>query len=355
MLKVKQNLTFSKLRHSWVIKCLLVLMVAGLSILLTLFIFSKKYTSNHKTEKLTYGITFSAKQAQNFGLESDKVLESLLDDIGFRRFRLMSYWDDIEKIRGSYDYSVLDSQIATIKKRGGMVTLAIGLRQPRWPECFIPNWASNLKIEDYRNDLDNFIMNTVNRYKNDPSVLSWQLENEFHLDVFGACPDHSRRRLIEEYGLVNSGGNSKPIILTLANNYFGFPVGDPRPDLFGVSIYSRVFESRFLKKYISYPFPSWYYSGRAGITETLTGRQSFIHELQLEPWGPKPIWDMPVDEQNKSMDDKSIEKQLSFADNTGMKPIDLWGAEWWYWRKNIKNDPSLWNAVKSHVSNNLSN
>jgi hypothetical protein len=32
-----------------------------------------------------------------------------------------------------------------------------------------------------------------------------------------------------------------------------------------------------------------------------------------------------------------------------MKKVDLWGAEWWYWRKVKMNDPSLWNAAREEV------
>ena len=335
---------------------LLILITFGVIILLglsTVFVMSKVYSRNHSSEKTQYGVTFSTRQVKKFNENPDDVLRELLDDIGFRRFRLMSYWDEIESNKGTYDYSVLDSQIQAIKQRGGEVTLAIGLRQPRWPECFLPNWAIETTPGSYRKELDSFIKNTVERYRYNPTVISWQLENEFHLDAFGNCPDHDRRRLIEEYALVKSIDNSKPVIMSLANNYFGFPVGDPRPDQFGVSVYSKVYEGKFLNRYITYPFPSWYYGGRAGITELLTGKRSILHELQLEPWGPQDIWDMTITEQDKSMSTVRMRRQLRFAKQTGMKTIDLWGAEWWYWRKYTLNDPAPWYTVKQLVAYNL--
>lgn len=319
------------------------------SSLLIIYIFGYTYSNNKRDVPNRFGVSFSSRQAEKFNLNPDDVLRALLDDAGIKRFRLMSYWADIEKERGVFDYSELDKQINEIVKRNGEITLAIGLRQPRWPECFIPAWAESLPLSDYRKELDLFIKETVNRYKDNKSVTSWQLENEFHLDVFGKCPDHSRRRLIEEYQLVKSLDTTKPIIMTLSNNYFGFPTGDPRPDQFGVSVYTKVFEGRYLNNYFTYPFPSWYYSGRSGITKFLTGKDSFIHELQLEPWGPKDIWEMSLEEQDKSMGIKRIERQLDFAEDTGMYPIDLWGSEWWYWRKYIQNDPQPWEAVKQRL------
>jgi len=319
-------------------------------ILLILFTAGQKFKHDNRNENLVFGVSFSARQVEKFGLNPDEVLNALIYDAGFKRFRLMSYWSDIEKTKGVYDFSELDRQIDTIKKANGEVTLAIGLRQPRWPECFAPSWTKNEAITEYRDDLNNFIKETMGRYKDNPTIESWQLENEFHLDVFGNCPDHSRQRLIEEYALAKSIDTEKPILLSLANNYFGFPVGKPRPDVFGVSVYSRVYESRVLKRYVTYPFPSWYYGGRAGITKILTGRNSILHELQLEPWGTKDIWEMTIKEQDESMDIKRVKKQMVFAEQIGFKTIDLWGGEWWYWRKEVLKDPSIWDAVKSHIN-----
>lgn len=315
-----------------------------------LILASYKFKFDNRNRELIYGVSFSARQAEKFGLNPNEVLEALITDAGFKRFRLMSYWSDIEKTKGKYDYSELDSQIDAVGRGGGKVSLAIGLRQPRWPECFAPSWAKDKPISQYQNDLNKFIQTTMTRYKDNPVVESWQLENEFHLDVFGNCPDHSRQRLIEEYKLAKETDSQKPILLSLANNYFGFPVGNPRPDVFGVSVYSRVYEGRFLKSYFTYPFPSWYYGGRAGITKMLTNRNSILHELQLEPWGTKDISEMTIAEQDESMDLKRVQSQLKFGEQIGFKTIDLWGGEWWYWRKVTLNDPSIWDAVKTHIN-----
>lgn len=338
-------------KYAKFIKKLLWFLLALIALsLLTIFLFYRDYKNDSQNEKIKYGVSFSARQAENFNLNPDEVLTALLDDAGFKRFRLMSYWSDIELQKGNYDFSELDNQINEVTKRGGEISLAIGLRQPRWPECFVPEWAKNMTIDEYKDSLYEFIKVTVGRYKSNPAIISWQLENEFHLNVFGKCPDHNRRRLIEEYWLVKNLDQSRPIVMTLSNNYFGFPVNDPRPDIFGVSIYSKVYESRFLNRYVVYPFPSWYYGGRAAITKFLTGRDSFIHELQLEPWGPNSIWEMSTEEQDKSMDAKRISRQLNFAGSTGMRTIDLWGGEWWYWRYKVLNDSQPWNIVKGKIN-----
>jgi hypothetical protein len=42
------------------------------------------------------------------------VLRAAIQDLGVRRFRLMSYWDEHEKTPGDYDFKELDAQIAMI-------------------------------------------------------------------------------------------------------------------------------------------------------------------------------------------------------------------------------------------------
>ena len=86
-----------------------------------------------------------------------------------------------------------------IESAGGEIALSLGLRQPRWPECHGPEWAMNKSKSEWLPDLLEYTTETVNRYKDRPALVEYQLENEFLLTVFGDCPYHSRERLIEEF------------------------------------------------------------------------------------------------------------------------------------------------------------
>ena len=128
-----------------------------------------------------FGISFSIKQCRNFNLDPTVVLTSLIEDLGFSRFRLMSYWDEHEKIAGVYDFSALDKQVETIEKAGGVITMCLGVRQPRWPESHWPDWAwAMLKPERYAKLMD-YISAVVEHYKDRKVIISWQLENEWLL------------------------------------------------------------------------------------------------------------------------------------------------------------------------------
>lgn len=309
------------------------------------------YQQRHKNETLIYGVTFIADYARYLGLDANETFLALRDDLGFQRFRLVSYWEDIETSPGVYDFSELDWQFDRVGEVGGKVTLAIGLRQPRWPECHIPTWLEDQPETVWYPQLKNIMRATIERYRNRPELQSYQLENEYFLSVFGECKKFGspRSRLIDEFNFVKNLDPDHKLILSLANNYWGIPTGQPRADQFGISVYKRVYDYTVTHRYLEYPFPSWYYSWRSGLTEIFTGRSSMLHELQAEPWPPMDIRDASIAEQNKSMNANRLSERIGYGRNTGFREIDLWGGEWWYWRKVHFNDPSLWNVVKKEI------
>ncbi len=317
------------------------------------------YAERHKNEPMIIGTTFVAPYARHFQLDPQETLQAMIDEVGFRQFRLVSYWDEIEKTPGIYDYSDLDWQFQKIEQASGKISLSIGLRQPRWPECHMPKWAETLPMTQWEPKLNDFMKVTMERYKDSPALESYQLENEFFLDVFGICPDHSRERLIREYDFVKKVDPSKPMIVTRSNNALGYPIGQPRPDEFGVSVYKRVWDKTLTKRYYEYPLPPWFYGSLAGGGEILTGKKLIIHELQMEAWLPdtgefamNDIGSIP--EQNKSMDAKRLEDRFDYAKDSGIRTIYTWGSEWWYWRKVKASDPSLWNVAASEVAQSKS-
>lgn len=325
---------------------------AVLVLTLLMYGFAQIYIFKHRNEQLKLGTTFVPNYARYFDLDPKETLSAMMNDLGLRRFRFVSYWSDIEKTNGTYDFSELDWQFEMARQANAEVSLAIGLRQPRWPECHMPNWAREMPKDKWYPELKDFMQATIERYKDHPNLKSYQLENEFFLSVFGRCPDHSRERLIDEFKFVKSLDNTKPVIITRSNNAVpSWPIGEPQPDQSGAAVYKRVWDKTVTQRYFEYPLPSWYYAFFAGATELTTGRNTILHELQAEPWMP-PGYDLrqaSVAEQNKSMSADMLEKRIEYGKATSLKTIDLWGAEWWYWRKVKGNDPSLWDAAKRSI------
>lgn len=290
-------------------------------------------------DPLRYGVSFSIKQCRNFGLEPQAVLAWLLAQ-GWRRFRLMSYWDEHEKHPGTYDFSALDAQLEQIAAAGGIVTLCLGAKQPRWPEYHWPDWAWQAAKPTRDEALLRYIRQVVTHYKDNPAVISWQLENEALLRGFGSRIEIDRRRLKCEFALVKQLDPDRPIIMSTSNGW-GIPLRRPQPDIVGFSLYFQMYNKGRYHRTVQTPFLH-------RLRRSYIPQPVFIHELQCEPWGPTAIWKMSRQEQDKSMSPAYTSHNLAAARQVGVYPIDLWGGEWWYWRY-AHGDPSIWRAVQESV------
>lgn len=291
-----------------------------------------------------YGVSFSLKQCRNFKLDPKETLQWLIQDAGFRRFRLMSYWNEHEANPDTYNFKELDWQIKMVSRAGGGVTLCLGARQPRWPENHWPNWAWELPQAQRSEALLAFITKVVERYKNEPCIVSYQLENEALLRAFGERPEVDRTRLQQEYIRIKQLDPTRPIIMTTSTSW-GIPIRQPIPDIVGFSYYRTIYNSQLQKYTTAFHTPTLHQI-RKTLIRCLHRKPVFIHELQLEPWGPTAIWKMSAEEQDKSMSPAHIQRNVSLARRVNAPPIDLWGGEWWYWRFQ-QGDETIWRAVQT--------
>ncbi len=316
----------------------------------TMYGIARWYTLSESDKPLTLGVSFIPDYAQSLGLDPQKTMDAILNDLHVRHLRLTSYWSDIEPAPGHYDFSQLDWEFQKAEAAHAKVSLSLGLRQPRWPECHMPTWAVNEPESTWQPQLRQFIIAVINRYKNSPSLESYQLENEY-FNTFGECTNYDRQRLVAEFNLVKKADPRHPVIVSRSNNYGGLPLGQPTPDEFGISVYRRTWDANVTHRYFEYPFPAWYYAFLAGAQKLLTGKPSVVHELQAEAWPPhgQGITQTSLAEQSKSMDAARLRQTISFGEATGMRTIDLWGAEYWYYRLTVLHDPSLWNVGKQAI------
>lgn len=275
-----------------------------------------------------FGVSFSIKQCRNFDIPADDCLKWLIK-CGFRHFRLMSYWDEIEKFDGKYDFQELDRQFGIIAKHGGSVSLCLGVRQPRWPENHWPDWVLKISKAERTEALLEFIKSVIERYKKYPCLISYQLENEALLKSFGEKSEIDRRRLKQEFDLVKKLDPSRPIIMSTSTSW-GIPLRKPIPDVVGLSYYQVLYNDKKNDYTTAFHRP-WLHLIRARLIKNIWKRPAFIHELQLEPWGPKAIWEMSMSDQVRSMSLAQIKNNIELTKKTVLFPIYLWGGEWWYW------------------------
>jgi hypothetical protein len=307
------------------------------------------YQHSQKGKSTELGVSFIADYAQYLGEDPHETYQAILNDLHVKHLRLVSYWADIEPTAGHYNFDELDHEMSQAQAHGAKVSLSIGLRQPRWPECHAPDWIDTSKaVDTWEPQLKQYMGAVISRYKDSPALESYQLENEY-FNHFGACNNFDRGRLSRELALVQKLDSKHPVIISRSNNYAGLALRQPMPDIVGISVYRRVWNTFLWERYFQYPFPSWYYAFLAGSEQLFADKPSALHELQAEPWPPhgQGILHTSLAEQNKTFDAARIKATVKFGEQTGLKHIDLWGAEYWYYRMQTLHDPSVWNTAKT--------
>ena len=294
-------------------------------------------------EEMEWGVTFAPKYCRELGLQNwQEVYLAALDELGFRKFRLIAYWDEIEKEEGKLDFSELDFQIKEAEKRNATIILAVGRKLPRWPECFVPAWMAHYPEKEVQRRFLGFLPKVIERYKNHESIAFWQIENEFFFKYFGECPLPNERFLEQEIEVVRSIDPSRKIILTDSGELSSWVPTARRADILGTSLYKTVWNK--YTGYVHYKIPATFYRLKTVFIK-LWVEDVFVSEMQAEPWGPKVTYEISIEEQKKSMNPEALREIVDFTRRSGFKNVYMWGIEWWYWLKE-QGDDSMWETVK---------
>ncbi len=308
---------------------------------LMLFTIGKIYPRN----EISFGLTFSKKQAQNLGLDWKELYVLIFKDLGVKKIRLSAYWDEVEKVKNQFDWNDLDWQIKEAGKNNAQIILAVGARLPRWPECHLPDWVKNLNKKEREERTVYYIKKVINRYKNNKNIIAWQVENEPFLSQFGICPKFDKNFLDKEIQVVKSL-DDRDIIITDSGELSDWVRASGRADIFGTTMYRDTY-SKMLRAYIHYPIKPSFFRFKKNITSLFARPKKWIViELQAEPWGRIPYQYLSAEERAKTMDLQKFKDMINFASQTGFKEFYLWGVEWWYWEKTKNNNPALWNEAK---------
>lgn len=296
-----------------------------------------------KQEKIVWGVNFSQKQSKDLSLDWKKVYSALIDDLGAKEIKLAVYWDLIEPQEGEYDFNDLDWQIEKAEASGAKLLLAIGRKVPRWPECHEPNWAKNLEKKEEQEKILNLLEEIVSRYKDNPAVWAWQVENEPFFP-FGECSWVDKDFFKKEIALVKSLDSARPVIVSDSGEGSFWIQAAQLGDIVGTTMYKKVWV-RQLEIYFTHPFQPVFYWRKAQIVKKIFGKEVIGVELQAEPWGPKLLSESTLAEQEKTMNLEQFRKNLEFAKKSGLDRFYFWGAEWWYWMKTKHNQPEIWNEA----------
>lgn len=289
-----------------------------------------------------YGVTWSKNFAEFLGLNSTDGLRAVLDELQVKHVRIPVYWTEVEEERGTFTTEWLKQQLDLIAAYRGTATLVVGAKQPRWPECWIPDWVKKLPLQEQQMVQLNYLHEIKQQFDQHSAVVAWQVENEPDLK-FGDCPPQDKKFVEQEMALMHQ--TSHPVYTTASGELSSWMGYVGHTDGVGVSVYRVVTTERGgVFKYFF--LPPWFYQRKALLIQWFTG-PIYISEFQMEPWINGNIVEQSPEQQFRTFTIDQMKKNLWFAERTGFSHIDLWGAEWWYWMKTQKQHPEFWNMAKA--------
>lgn len=310
--------------------------------------FWKTYArSSYPDTPVNFGVTVSTLYSTELGLDWKDVYIQSLDDLGIRLFRIPVYWNEIEQEQGKIDLTNIQWILDEAQKRDAKVMLAIGQRVPRWPECHPPEWTKNMRQSEVQKLELNMIGTVVNTFKEHPSVLRWQVENEPLFSIFGECPKPDDIFLVQAVELVKELDPSRKVVVTDSGELSSWIRVSHIADILGISMYRVTWNSFW--GYFYYPLPPAHYTKKAELVGSLV-EDVIVTELQVEPWVPTTMLTSSLEEQFKSMNVDNFWSNIDYARRTGFSEIFLWGVEWWYWLKEIHYNPTMWDAGRELFS-----
>lgn len=285
-----------------------------------------------------FGVTFSKKFCSELGLDWKSVYTAVLNDLEVKEIRLPVYWDDIEREEGVFDFSDYDYIFSEGKKHNVNFIANVGWRLPRWPECHAPEWTNGENLSVIQDRAILMLKEVIERYKEDPNITAWQLENEPFFNAFGVCPPSDDEFFNRELELVRKL-DDRPVIISATGELSFWTKEANLADIFGSTLYRVVWGP--WTGYVRYPIPAWFYRLKARLAGVPRGKAVII-ELQAEPWVPYgSMAYLPEQEARKSFNIEQFKANLQYAINVDFDKAYLWGVEWWYWQYQHEN-PDYW-------------
>lgn len=320
-------------------------------VIAVLYILSLKETP----AKINYGVSFSKFHADELKLDWKETFLALVDDLKVKNIRFSAHWPLTEPENDKFNFSELDFQMEEARKRDVPVILAVGRRLPGWPECHEPEWFQiqnsppqipNEKLKFKNEEILEYIATVVNRYKNNPNLKYWQVENEPFLTRFARshCGELDRDFLQKEIDLVKKLDPLRKVMITDSGEFGDWFRAYKQGDVFGTSMYLYIWSRPFGP--LRYPITPAFFRIKHNLVKMIFGdKPSVVVELSSEPWLLQPITDTPVETQFERMGIDKFNEMISFSSKTGFDTIYFWGAEWWYWMKKQGHEDH-WNRAR---------
>jgi len=322
------------------------------------------------------GISFSPQRAAFLGLDYRSAF-TRLEALHFRVIRLSAYWDQID----GDGYAQLDWLMSEAKRAGQPVALTVGMKALGWPEFFIPASvvpADGLSPgEDVASDSSlraatlSFVEDTVLRYRDNPSLIAWQIENEpfnragpqrLWIDAEFLRDEITRVRELDTHHrqLIVNAFSHFNLVFDQASARQGFDLRQwlgfeadsaerdglsvlNKGDILGLDVYTAIGYSFLGQDHMSNADGDW--PDRLARVRDLVrsqGKQAWITEAQAEPW--ESAANSYADP--KSTSPQAIRSIFANLKDAGFSTILFWGSEYWLWQAD-QGDPRWIDTVKT--------
>ena len=337
-------------RLSLLISSLIGLAVWGVITLGIIWAIGAWYSHQQREQPISWGMSWSSKQAEQLKLSPIEGLDKLLSQLPFKRVQLMSYWDELELQNNTFNFESLEQQFMIAKGRNVKISLQLGLHQSRWPYCHSPKWAENLDKEEFKLELKQYLKEIIAHFDNDVNLIQYQLEPEIFRAKSDSCPQQLNRSDLEEIHLFVKDLTEKEISLSRPNNLAVWRQQKPEPDSFGLQLTPHPDNLNWPINRIRQTPPSQYYTFVAGNLRILHSESNiFIRDLKAEPTAfDNNLAEIDLNSEKFTLRPDQLSDRLNYARKTNIKTIDLKGAEWWLWQEE-KGDNRFLETVRSTI------
>ena len=322
------------------------------------------------------GTSFSPVRAGYLGLDYRSAFKRL-EAMHFRVIRLSSYWDQVD----SEGYDQLDWLMNEAQRARQPIVLTVGMKALGWPEFFVPASVTDLATLNQGQDVASdsslragtlaFVEDTVLRYRDNPTLVGWQIENEpfnragpqrlwidagFLRDEISSVRQldgHHRRLIVNAFSHFN-------LVFDQASARQGFDLRQwlgfdadsaerdslavlNRGDVLGLDVYTAIGYQFLGQDHLSRADGDW--PERLARVRELAkrqGKQAWITEAQAEPWeSAQETYTDP-----KSTNPVAIRSIFENLKDAGYGTVLFWGSEYWLWRAD-NGDPRWIDAIKA--------
>jgi hypothetical protein len=322
------------------------------------------------------GVSFSPWRAGYLGLDPHRAFSRLLA-LHFRVIRLSTYWDEVSQ----NGYGQLDWMMNEAKRAHQPIVLTVGMKALGWPEFFIP--ASAVPASGLRQGQDvasdsslrdaalEFVDDTVLRYRDNPEVVAWQIENEpfnragpqrWWIDAEFLRDEMISVRQLDSHRrpLIVNAFSHFNLLFDQASARQGFDLRQwlgfdadsaerdglaalSRGDVLGLDVYTAIGYQFLGQKHMSQADSDW--PDRLARVRDLAkqqGKQAWITEAQAEPWESTPT----TTANPKSTSPAAIRSIFANLKDAGFTTVLFWGSEYWLWRQD-HGDPRWVETIKA--------